>query len=220
MTSLSAFPADHALESRLRRAIRDIPDYPKPGIVFKDITPLLGDPQLFADACRAMAAPYRDGAVTHVAAIESRGFLFGGPVAQLLGAGVAPVRKRGKLPYRAEREDYALEYGVDSLEMHVDALPTGARVLVVDDVLATGGTAAAASDTGRWARLLETSMTPSSAESAAPNAMLSMAPFKRYSSSARPAVLPDIGKLTMSVVLPGMAEVTSLPVQRTPQRSL
>lgn len=144
MTSLSAFPADHALESRLRRAIRDIPDYPKPGIVFKDITPLLGDPQLFADACRAMAAPYRDGAVTHVAAIESRGFLFGGPVAQLLGAGVAPVRKRGKLPYRAEREDYALEYGVDSLEMHVDALPTGARVLVVDDVLATGGTAAAA----------------------------------------------------------------------------
>lgn len=144
MTSASALPADRALEARLRNAIRDIPDYPKPGIVFKDITPLLGDPRLFSDACQAMAAPYREDDVTHVAAIESRGFLFGGPVAQLLGAGVAPVRKRGKLPYQAEREDYALEYGIDSLEMHVDALPKGARVLVIDDVLATGGTAAAA----------------------------------------------------------------------------
>ena len=144
MMSASALPVDRALESRLRNAVRDIPDYPKPGIVFKDITPLLGDPLLFAEACHAMAAPYRTDGVTHVAAIESRGFLFGGPVAQLLGAGVVPVRKRGKLPYQAEREEYALEYGVDSLEMHVDALPAGARVLVIDDVLATGGTAAAA----------------------------------------------------------------------------
>ena len=144
MTSASALPTDRALEARLRQSIRDIPDYPKPGIVFKDITPLLGDPGSFADTCRAMAEPYRDDGVTHVAAIESRGFLFGGPVAQLLGAGVAPVRKRGKLPYRAEREDYALEYGVDSLEMHVDEIPEGERVLVIDDVLAKGGKEAAA----------------------------------------------------------------------------
>lgn len=142
--SATALPADPVLESRLREAIRDIPDYPKAGIVFKDITPLLGDRQLFVEACQAMAAPFGAEGVTHVAAIESRGFLFGGPVAQLLGAGVVPVRKRGKLPFQAEREEYALEYGVDSLEMHVDALPPGARVLVVDDVLATGGTAAAA----------------------------------------------------------------------------
>ncbi|HSA55981.1 MAG TPA: adenine phosphoribosyltransferase [Gemmatimonadaceae bacterium] len=141
--STSAHPADRALESRLRAAIRDIPDYPKPGIVFKDITPLLGDRRLFAQACEAMSAPFRDAGVTHVAAIESRGFLFGGAVAQLLAAGIAPVRKRGKLPYHAAREDYALEYGIDSLEMHLDALPPAARVLVVDDVLATGGTAAA-----------------------------------------------------------------------------
>jgi adenine phosphoribosyltransferase len=143
MTSLSPH-ADHAaLEPRLREAIRDVPDYPKPGIIFKDITPLLGEAQLFRAACERMAEPYNADAITHVAAIESRGFLFGAPVAQLLGAGVAPVRKRGKLPYQAAREDYALEYGIDSLEMHIDALPANARVLVVDDVLATGGTAAA-----------------------------------------------------------------------------
>lgn len=138
MTSL-----DGTIESRLRDAIREIPDYPKPGIFFKDITPLLGDAQLFRVAIERMAEPFRAERITHVAAIESRGFLFGAPVAQLLGAGVAPVRKRGKLPYQAAREDYALEYGIDSLEMHIDALPAGARVLVVDDVLATGGTAAA-----------------------------------------------------------------------------
>ena len=143
MTSLSALARHAALEPRLREAIRDIPDYPKPGIVFKDITPLLGDAQLFRAACEHTAEPFKTERITHVAAIESRGFLFGAPVAQLLGAGVAPVRKRGKLPYQAAREDYALEYGIDSLEMHIDALPASARVLVVDDVLATGGTAAA-----------------------------------------------------------------------------
>jgi adenine phosphoribosyltransferase len=131
------------LEKKLRSFVRDIPDYPKPGIVFKDITPLLGNGRLFAEGCEAMAEPFGSTGVSHVAAIESRGFLFAGPVAHLLGAGVVPVRKRGKLPYRSESEEYELEYGTDALEMHIDALPGGSRVLVVDDVLATGGTAAA-----------------------------------------------------------------------------
>jgi len=134
---------DRGVEARLRAGVRDIPDYPKPGIVFKDITPLLGNAHLFAEACDAMTEPFLAEGVTHVAAIESRGFLFGGPIATALGAGAVPVRKRGKLPYHSEREEYELEYGTDSLEMHTDALPAGALVLVVDDVLATGGTAAA-----------------------------------------------------------------------------
>jgi adenine phosphoribosyltransferase len=129
------------IDERLRGSIRDIPDYPKPGIVFKDITPLLGDAALFRAACEQMAAPFVSDGITHVVAVESRGFLFGGPIAQTLGAGLVPVRKIGKLPYRAERVEYALEYGTDALEMHVDALPPGAVALVVDDVLATGGTA-------------------------------------------------------------------------------
>jgi adenine phosphoribosyltransferase len=112
--------------------------------MFKDITPLLGEPGAFRAACEAMAAAFADERVTHVAAIESRGFLFGAPIAVTLGAAVVPIRKRGKLPYDSEYEEYELEYGTDALEMHVDALPAGARVLVVDDVLATGGTAAAA----------------------------------------------------------------------------
>lgn len=136
--------ADAALAERLRGAVRDIPNYPKPGIVFKDITPLLGDASLFLEACVGMAAPFLQHGVTHVAAVESRGFLFAGIVAQQLGAGVVPVRKRGKLPYHAASEVYELEYGTDALEMHIDALPHGARVVVLDDVLATGGTAAAA----------------------------------------------------------------------------
>ena len=135
---------DPALESRLRAIIRDIPDYPKPGIVFKDITPLLGSAAAFDEACHAMSSPFRSAGITHVAAIESRGFLFGGAIARTLKAGAVPVRKKGKLPYMAEREEYALEYGTDALEMHRDALADGHRVLLVDDVLATGGTASAA----------------------------------------------------------------------------
>ena len=137
-------PVSSSLEADLRSGIRDVPDYPRPGIVFKDITPLLGNAHLFAAACEAMTEPFLADEVTHVAAIESRGFLFAGPIANALEAGAVPVRKRGKLPSRAEREEYALEYGSDVLEMHSDALPQNARVLVVDDVLATGGTAAAA----------------------------------------------------------------------------
>ncbi len=128
----------------LARFIRDIPDYPKPGIVFKDITPLLADPRAFAHACALMAAPHADRGATHVVAIESRGFFFGGPVALALGAGLAPMRKAGKLPYRTSGVSYDLEYGTDRLEIHSDALDARSRVLLVDDVLATGGTAAAA----------------------------------------------------------------------------
>lgn len=132
---------DHQL---LRRAIRDVPDFPKSGIVFKDITPVLLDPALFAGAAEAMAAPFESAGVTHVLAIESRGFMFGAPIALRLRAGLVPVRKPGKLPGERERVEYALEYGTDALEMHADAIGPGDRVLVVDDVLATGGTAAAA----------------------------------------------------------------------------
>ncbi|HEY2164465.1 MAG TPA: adenine phosphoribosyltransferase [Gemmatimonadaceae bacterium] len=127
----------------LRALIRDIPDYPKPGILFKDITPLLADAGAFALATRLMAERFADAGVTHVVAIESRGFIFGAPVAQQIGAGFVPVRKPGKLPHTKRREEYALEYGTDALEMHDDAVGSAARVLIVDDVLATGGTAAA-----------------------------------------------------------------------------
>jgi adenine phosphoribosyltransferase len=128
----------------LRRAIRDVPDFPKPGIIFKDITPLLANGALFRQACEHMAAPFRDAGVNLVAAIESRGFLLGGPIASALGAGVVPIRKVGKLPFTTQRVTYQLEYGTDALEVHVDACAKGANVLLVDDVLATGGTAAAA----------------------------------------------------------------------------
>ena len=131
---------------RLRRFIRDIPDFPRPGIVFKDITPLLMDPAAFPGAVRAMAEPFVAAHVTKVVAIESRGFLLAGPVAVTLGAGLVPVRKPGKLPAARRRVDYALEYGTDALEMHSDAITSEDRVLVVDDVLATGGTARAAGE--------------------------------------------------------------------------
>jgi adenine phosphoribosyltransferase len=135
-----------ALEVDLRRAIRDVPDFPKKGIVFKDITGVLIDPPLFRRTIEAMAAPFTDDRVTHVVGIESRGFILGAPVALALGAGFVPMRKPGKLPSAVERVEYALEYGVDALEVHRDALRNAHRVLIVDDVLATGGTARAACD--------------------------------------------------------------------------
>lgn len=126
------------------RAIRDIPDFPKPGIVFKDITPLLLDAAAFRDAIELMAAPFRTARVTRVVSIESRGFLLGAPIALALEAGLVPIRKPGKLPGVTGRVEYALEYGTDALEMHRDAVSDRDRVLIVDDVLATGGTAEAA----------------------------------------------------------------------------
>lgn len=134
------------LESQVRAAIRDVPDFPKPGIVFKDITPLLGHAGLFAATTAAMAEPFRNANVSHVVAIESRGFILGAPIAQQLQAGFIPMRKPGKLPSRIEAEEYALEYGSDRLEVHWDACDWSRRprILIVDDVLATGGTADAA----------------------------------------------------------------------------
>lgn len=126
------------------RLIRDVADFPKPGIVFKDITPVLADAESFIAAVEAMAAPWRGQAIDAVIAIEARGFILGAPLAQSLGVGFVPVRKPGKLPGRTLSQTYALEYGQDMLELHADALPAGARVLLVDDVLATGGTLDAA----------------------------------------------------------------------------
>ena len=132
------------LEERVRAAVRDVPDFPKPGIVFKDITPLLLDAALFREVTDAMADWARAADVTHIVGIESRGFIFGAPVAQALGAGFVPMRKPGKLPGVTVSERYALEYGTDTLEVHADAFTGSRGVMIVDDVLATGGTAAAA----------------------------------------------------------------------------
>jgi adenine phosphoribosyltransferase len=132
-----------AVAAAARAAIRDIPDFPKPGILFKDITPLLSNEALFREVTATISAEFAGQGVSHVVGIESRGFIFGGPVAQALRAGFVPVRKPGKLPSEAIREEYALEYGTDALEIHKDVLHADSRVLVVDDVLATGGTAAA-----------------------------------------------------------------------------
>lgn len=127
----------------LKTQIRHVPDFPKPGILFYDITTLMKDPKGFRDAVSAMAAPYADVPVDVVVGIESRGFIFGAAVADRIGAGFAPVRKLGKLPSVTRKATYDLEYGSDALEIHEDAVTTGVRVLVVDDLLATGGTAAA-----------------------------------------------------------------------------
>lgn len=141
--SSPAMPADPTLAADLAAAIRTVPDFPTPGVAFKDITPVLADPALFRRTTAALAAPWRDAGITHVLAIESRGFLFGATVAQHLGVPLVPVRKPGKLPRARITESYTLEYGTDTLECHADAIGSGARVLIVDDVLATGGTAAA-----------------------------------------------------------------------------
>jgi adenine phosphoribosyltransferase len=128
---------------KAKTLIRDVQDFPKPGIVFKDITPLLQNPEAFRSTMEKLAGPFRKKGITHVASVESRGFIFGAPVAYLLNAGYVPIRKKGKLPYKTASHSYALEYGTDTLEIHEDALDPSARVLIIDDVLATGGTAVA-----------------------------------------------------------------------------
>ncbi len=140
---MSAAEATAELSRRIAEGLRDVPNFPEPGVVFKDITPLLGDAELFAEVVRAHAEPWR-GKVDVVAGLEARGFIFGAAVALHLGVGFLPVRKGGKLPGPTVGLDYALEYGTARIEVHDHSVPDGARVLVVDDVLATGGTAAAA----------------------------------------------------------------------------
>ena len=135
--------------TRLEALVRDIPDFPKPGIVFKDITPLLGDRQAFATTVDLIADRFVGDDVTRVLGIEARGFIVAAPVAYRLGAGFVPARKQGKLPYSTLGVDYELEYGAERLEVHSDAVAAGDRVLIVDDVLATGGTARAACEVVR-----------------------------------------------------------------------
>ncbi len=130
--------------SHLRSAIRDVPDFPKPGILFKDITPVLADSSLMQLAIDGMIEPFAGQQVDKVVGIDARGFIFGAMIAQRLGAGFIPVRKKGKLPWKTRGLDYSLEYGTNSVEMHIDALAPGDRVLLADDLLATGGTAGAA----------------------------------------------------------------------------
>jgi len=124
--------------------IRDIPDFPKPGIIFKDITPMLANHIAFRHAIQAMTEPFRSLEITHVVGIEARGFLFAPSIATELGAGIVPVRKPGKLPFKTVQYTYDLEYGSDTIEIHTDAIAPGDRVLIVDDLLATGGTVTAA----------------------------------------------------------------------------
>ena len=141
-------PGAHAL-AYLQSKLRDVPDFPKPGILFKDITPLLADPRALHITIDLLAERFIGERIDVVVGIESRGFIFGGAVATRLNAGFVPVRKLGKLPWKTDRLTYALEYGEAELEMHVDSIPKGARVLVIDDVLATGGTASAAAELTR-----------------------------------------------------------------------
>jgi len=130
--------------------VRDIADYPKPGVTFRDITPLLGHPEGFQRSVNELVERFQDEAIDRVLGIEARGFIFAAPVAFRMGAGFVPVRKAGKLPWAVAREEYQLEYGTDRLEIHRDAIHPGERLLIIDDVLATGGTAAACT------RLVET----------------------------------------------------------------
>jgi adenine phosphoribosyltransferase len=136
---------------QLRRYIRDVPDFPKPGVLFRDVTPLLLDHAALEVAIEALCEPFRGRRVDRVLGIESRGFAFGAPVALSLGVGFGLVRKAGKLPYQTHRVRYDLEYGTDTIEMHVDSVDPGQRVLIVDDLIATGGTAGAAVELARKA---------------------------------------------------------------------
>jgi adenine phosphoribosyltransferase len=136
----------------LSSLIRDIPDFPEPGVVFKDITPVLANPEAFSELVMALAEPNRASEINKVAGIEARGFTLAAPVAKELEAGFIPLRKPGKLPWQTMSQAYTLEYGSDALEMHVDAVEPGDRVLILDDVIATGGTAAAAVNLVRRAK--------------------------------------------------------------------
>lgn len=133
-----------SLESRIKSVIRDVPDFPKPGILFKDITPILADPKLVQEVIEAIAAQYKSQKIDAIAAVEARGFIFGAILAQALQCAFIPMRKSGKLPYKTISQEYALEYGTASVEVHEDAIEKGWNVLVHDDLLATGGTASAA----------------------------------------------------------------------------
>jgi adenine phosphoribosyltransferase len=133
-----------SLENDLKAAIRSIPDYPKPGIIFRDITTLLGDARAFRRAIDELVQPYAGGKVDRVAGIEARGFILGGAIAHQLSCGFVPIRKKGKLPFKRVSIGYSLEYGIDEMEMHEDAVSPGERVILIDDLVATGGTAEAA----------------------------------------------------------------------------
>src|SRR5215471_10921270 len=138
MTQSTLTPAD------IERAIRNVPDFPKPGIQFKDITPVLADARLFSGSIDLLIDGYKPGGVDAVVGIDARGFIFAAAAAMKLQAGFVPVRKKGKLPYQTHEQNYELEYGSNTIAMHVDAMKPGSRVLLIDDLLATGGTAAAA----------------------------------------------------------------------------
>lgn len=137
---------DAVILDELRNAIRDIPDFPKKGIIFKDITTLIGNGDLFRKAIDAFAEKYQDKGIELIACIDARGFIFGGALAYRLGIGVIPIRKKGKLPFKTKTASYELEYGTDILEVHEDAIKTGEKVLLIDDLLATGGTAQATAE--------------------------------------------------------------------------
>ena len=137
---------DDPIASQLKRSIRTIPDYPKPGIQFRDITTLLGDPRAFRRAVDELVQPFAGSKVDKVAGIEARGFILGGAVAHQLSAGFVPIRKKGKLPHSTVKIAYSLEYGVDEMEMHTDAIGHEERVVLIDDLIATGGTALAAAE--------------------------------------------------------------------------
>ena len=131
---------------KLKKLIRDIPDFPKKGIIFKDITPLIGDPKAYKQVIDILAKKYKGKKIDKILCVESRGFFFASALSYKLGIGIIPVRKPGKLPYKTVRQTYELEYGTDTLEMHVDAIKKGARVLIIDDLLATGGTVKACTE--------------------------------------------------------------------------